>query len=132
MMTFNELKEAVKKSPRECSRDEFYKIRQSLRIVKTSAAACSSARGGSILARNYQAYSLGSDAVWSALWSLVGGANSPWSNVLFRASDRGCSKYEISHPDIKLLMWANSKGEPDRFKDLEDLQRKVRLYKEGK
>lgn len=132
MMTFSELKEAVKKSPRDCSREEFTEIRRALRIVKSAAASASSMRGGAVVAKNYPAYSLGNDAVWSVLWSLIGGFNSPWCNGLFRASDRGSLKYEISHPDIKLLMWANSKGEPDRFKDLEDFQRKLRLSKEGK
>lgn len=132
MMTFDELKEVVKKSPRECSREEFYKIRQSLRIVKSAAASASSMSRGRVVARNYPAYSLGSNAVWSVLWSLIGGVSSPWSAVLFRASEQGSTKYEISHPDIKLLMWANSKGEPNRFTAIEDFKREVRLKREGK
>ncbi|MGB4824765.1 MAG: hypothetical protein WBP82_07655 [Leuconostoc mesenteroides] len=48
-----------------------------MRIVKSAAASVSSMRGGAVVAKNYPAYSLGNDAVWSVLWSLIGGFNSP-------------------------------------------------------
>lgn len=124
MMTFSELKEAVKKSPRDCSRKEITEIRRALRVIVSAAATAPSFIKRPFSKGGEGAYSLASNAAWDSLWSLISDPSTPWGKVLFRADNSSCKYNPATN---RAIFTYNSRGNSRRFVEIEDYQRELKL-----
>ena len=124
MMTFSELKEAVKKSPRDCSREEFTEIRRSLRVVVSAATTAPNFIKLPLSKENAGVSDLASRAAWESVWIIIGSPSTPWGMVLFKADN---SPVYYNPATNKRIFKYNSKGDSRRFVETEDYRREFKL-----
>lgn len=124
MMTLSELKEAVKKSPRDCSRKEITEIRRALRVVVSAAATAPGFIKKPYSKDNESVFALASNAAWDSLWSIIYSPSTPWGMVLFKA-DNSSVKYNPA--TNRAIFKYNSQGNSRRFVEHEDYRREFKL-----
>lgn len=124
MMTLSELKEAVKKSPRDCSRKEITEIRRALRVIVSAAATAPSFIKRPFSKGGEGAYSLASNAAWDALWSIIYSPTTPWGVILLEADKSSCKYNPATN---RAIFKYNSQGNSRRFVAHEDYRREFKL-----